>query len=252
MLKRLRYCVVAVALLFPIGPHKACAQQKQEAQQNPTTAITVTSNGAPQTQADHPAQKAPETHAGIEWSNWVLVAVGLLTFLAVWMQVKESAKATKAMRDSIRLQEAGVQQWIEVGYWKSEGQDTARGKGVQITAEITNPTSFPLMISNVVIRMECRTHRLGTSTWIRGDYYLLPKNPLTATFHFRFTDTGQDQEFQNRRLHFDIEGSLSYVDALKNQKTQMLEGVLTCSPKRTYLTPGPRAMEPKNSDQYPN
>ncbi len=252
MLKRLRYCSFAVALLLPVGPHKACAQQKPDAQQNPAAAIAVTSNRSGQTQADHPAQKAPEPHTGIEWSNWALVGVGLLTFLAVWMQVRESARATRAMRDSIRLQEAGAQQWIEVGNWKSEGQDTARGKGVQITAEITNPTSFPLMISNIQIRMGCRTYGLGTSTWIRGDYYLLPKNPLIATFHFWFTDIGQDQEFQNRRLHFDIKGSLSYIDALKNGKTQTLEGVLTCSSKRTYFTPGDGAMEPKDSDQPQN
>lgn len=63
------------------------------------------------TQSPAPIQNAPEaqgkpslgekTETPIEWANWALVAVGLLTFLAVWIQAREAARATKAVERNV-------------------------------------------------------------------------------------------------------------------------------------------------------
>jgi hypothetical protein len=152
------------------------------------------------------------------------------------------------MKRQMDIQEAEMQQWIEVGNWKAESENTARGKALRITVEIANPTSFPLTISQGQIRIAGRRQG-GTITWITGDYYLIPKSPLIVTFHFQITDIEHDELFQNGRMHFDVEGSLSYIDTLKNRKTQPVGGVLTCNSKRTSLTPSAGAMEPRDSDQ---
>lgn len=40
-----------------------------------------------------------------EWANWALVLVGGVTAYAVWIQARETAAATKAMRDSLPIQD---------------------------------------------------------------------------------------------------------------------------------------------------
>lgn len=45
----------------------------------------------------------------IDWPNWALVLVGTVTAYAVWIQARETAGATKAMRDSLPLQEKAAE-----------------------------------------------------------------------------------------------------------------------------------------------
>ncbi len=42
---------------------------------------------------------------GIDWATWALVLVGVVTAYAVWIQARETARATNAMRDSLPFQE---------------------------------------------------------------------------------------------------------------------------------------------------
>jgi hypothetical protein len=43
--------------------------------------------------------------AKVEWANWSLVVVGGVTAYAVWVQARETTAATKAMRDSLPIQD---------------------------------------------------------------------------------------------------------------------------------------------------
>lgn len=244
--------IIVVGAIIAMAVEQHHTREKYQAQsQADCIALSVSSEEKHSCAKEAQSRKdySPWWYVLVAWpegiTTWAIIATGLVI---AW-QSNETRNAAQASWMSIRLQEAGMQQWIEVGNWKSESAVTARGKSVRITVEIANPTSFPLMISDGHIRLAIRKQRLGTSTWITGDYYLFPKTLLTAGFYFQFTDIEQDREFQNRRMHFDVEGSLSYVDALKNRKTQVVGGVLTCSPKRTYLTPSAGAMEPRDSVQ---
>ena len=60
------------------------------------------------------------------------------TLYAIWRQVKESAAATKAMRESIRIQEAGMQQWIDV-----------ETRGMETSAKWVRPVSFRLQFEAI-------------------------------------------------------------------------------------------------------
>ena len=45
-------------------------------------------------------QEAPKWYRTIEWANWALVFVGVLTGYAVWRQTKQTALAAKATREA--------------------------------------------------------------------------------------------------------------------------------------------------------
>ena len=245
--------------------HATTSTAAQDHQSVPPTGTVVDpSIAAPQTNAKSAnAKHAPEEEPFPRFirPEWVIVYItaiyafiSALMLLAIKRQAEWMKTQTEHMGEQVGLikrqmgiQEAEMQQWIEVGNWKAERESTARGKGLRITVEIANPTSFPLMISQGQIRVASR--RGGTNTWITGDYYLIPKSPLIVTFHFQITDIEHDQEFQNGRMDFNVEGSLSYVDTLKNRNTQPVGGVLTCNSKRTHLTPRAGAMEQWDSDQ---
>lgn len=104
MLKRWLVAAFSLALLFAVCPNKCSAQQKQKGQSVPESSPAIVDNSIRQYDQNRPGKESPEPHAGIEWSNWAVVLVGCITAWAVFRQVQESAEATEAMRDSIRLQ----------------------------------------------------------------------------------------------------------------------------------------------------
>jgi len=68
-----------------------------------------------------------------------------LDLYSVWRQVRESAKATQAMRDSIRLQESGMIQWLELEKWRSKTVrqvDYPENVFLRIEVDIVNKSQF--------------------------------------------------------------------------------------------------------------
>lgn len=104
-------CTILATLAISISchPNDGCAQNKRDPQPVPQPPVTIVDNSTRQTQTDAPTQKTPESHAGIEWVQWALVLIGAFSFFAVWKQARESSKATKAMRDSVLLQQKELQ-----------------------------------------------------------------------------------------------------------------------------------------------
>jgi hypothetical protein len=100
--------IVAVVVFVTIGslgkPQDHGDAPNPEGTASPPKPITLMDNSGHTTQSE----KTPKAGTPIEWANWALVVVGLLTFIAVWKQIKESAAATQAMRDSLPLQKAAA------------------------------------------------------------------------------------------------------------------------------------------------
>jgi hypothetical protein len=131
MLKRLVIAAFGIAFLSAISPNGQAREQKEKGQSVPEPSITIVDNSIRQNDQSRPDPKSPEPHAGIKWGDaatWALVLIGGITAWAVWIQAKESANATKTMRDSIQGQERAVQTtinaerpWLSVQFKKSVG-----------------------------------------------------------------------------------------------------------------------------------
>jgi hypothetical protein len=106
MVKKL--AIFGAGMLFLAGvmagqPNQTANRKKQQAE---TASVAMRIQKSP---PDHQSQAYPDPpkwYAPLKRPEWWLVAAAFLTLYAVCRQVRESANATKAMRDSIRLQEA--------------------------------------------------------------------------------------------------------------------------------------------------
>ena len=67
------------------------------------------SNPVRSDQAACPGDKPPESRAGIEWSNWALVIIGAVTFLAILYQSKKTAVAAEATQASAAATEIAAE-----------------------------------------------------------------------------------------------------------------------------------------------
>lgn len=147
---------VAIALVFfaAISAGYACAQDQNDGQKrDPTVAVAPQKPSASENQSAA-AKEPPAPHAAIEWSNWALVFVGLITFVVISVQARESSKATKAMRDSIRVQEVQYRQWVEVDSWRNQSRDkNPSGSEAELILgfDVKNTTSFPLTLKRLSV-----------------------------------------------------------------------------------------------------
>jgi hypothetical protein len=198
MLKTLAL-VFGIALLFANGPNKQAAKQDKDAGDVPAPSTTIVDNSIRQDDQKRPAERAPESHAGIEWSNWMLVLIAGVTGWAIWRQASESTNATKAMRRSIEVQEAEFFQWVDIGEWKVEKNpdihwvrvnDKIQHSGplkVRISFPLLNNTTRPLSVNSVQIVLEIGSEKtlrkfvLGENMQVppRGEYSVVIDTTLT-------------------------------------------------------------------------
>jgi len=103
--------VLIIAAVFSVvfatsGKPQSQKQHRYNRKQSQSNSpVTFIDNSSHITQADQAKEKPPKAEVAIEWANWALVCVGLITFYAVWRQAKAANEATQAMRDSIPLQQ---------------------------------------------------------------------------------------------------------------------------------------------------
>jgi hypothetical protein len=231
MLKRLAILSIAfLAIPASVSPQNSSRDRQDKGQAPPPPSVTIEDNSSRQTQADCPTQKSPESHAGVEWSNWALVFVGAITFIAVGIQANESRRATKAMRDSIRLQERAMEQWVVLDNWKCEIH-TAHGMHiVSISVELINQTDFPLVLKSG--ELEFKNPMLGAPNafmWGAGqDTFLPPKIPYVIPAAVSITGD-QAQAFSiDKFVPIRVAGMFLHIGALKRLTPQEVLGTLLC------------------------
>jgi hypothetical protein len=78
-LKRLAIFGAILAGFLASGhPQNDSGKQQPGSQSGPSPSVPIVESSTPQAKTNSTAQKPPEPHAGIEWSNWALVLVGAL------------------------------------------------------------------------------------------------------------------------------------------------------------------------------
>ncbi len=236
MLKRLPILAIAAlvtVLALAAQPDKAAAHNQQPANQQPMATISAAPNqdcaAAHQAKAD---PDPPKFYTAIKRPEWWLVGAAFLTLYAIWRQVKESAAATKAMRESIRIQEAGMQQWIDV-----------ETRGMETSAKWVRPVSFRLQFEAInntpwlltIQRIET-TYAVWCDKW--ETFTVSHLVPLPPSRNGGNSGYAFFLEVDSMNSLPTISGKITFKDCLGNTRIQPFGGLYECGPDHfEYLKP---------------
>lgn len=232
MLKSLVIATVSLAFLFANGPNKQAAKHEEGTSNIPAPPVTIVDNSVRQNDQNRSGREAPESHAGIEWSNWALVLIAGATGWAVWKQAKESANATKAMRESIELQEVQFRQWVEIGDWENATgylQPTVKQALIVVRCKVGNTTKFPLTLKAITIG------RNGKSDTFNPNILIPPNegHPTDIPVDIEIADL---QEYWRNGYKFGVSIDLVYEDVLRRDRSQHFLHMVYCGPTRCDAT----------------
>jgi hypothetical protein len=212
------------------SPNQGAADHKQEVvKQEPRDAssVTVVIENSPRSEpAERPEPKAP---VGDTTPQWVLVVVGIVTAGFICWQSWETRKSAKAMRDSTAIQQAQLVQWVGIEEW-SGGEDIWLYDEdkflhhLMFNFYIVNPTNYPIGLSRAdwVIGKQKDGIAINESTFPpRGRHSTIVEYQLT---HEEF------EVYSNGKLrYFEVEGSITFVDVSKVERTQHFAVTLNCA-----------------------
>jgi hypothetical protein len=164
---------------------------------------------------------------GIEWANWALVVVGIFSFVAIFVQAKETAKATEAMRESVDLQQRQLGQWVNTTDSNWEVQSSNRSPSatesvITISLGVINPTKMPLTLKAIksIAGQEAEERPLT--------HVLLPEEVYVLTI----SKSLNGQEFlqcKANRLNLEFSLTVDFIDNFGKAVTQTLEYTCICS-----------------------
>jgi hypothetical protein len=86
---------------------------------------------------------SPHWYTALERPEWWLFIAAVLTLCAIVYQSRESAKATKAMRDGIELQMESLRPRLLIGAHTSPFMDMIQGKKITVDIEFINTGEIP-------------------------------------------------------------------------------------------------------------
>jgi hypothetical protein len=233
------------ALSFAVGPNDHAAKHENNTSSTPETPVTIVDNSVRQYDQSSPDQKTPDTHTGIEWGNvadWALVIVGGLTGLAIWAQAREAKEATKAMQESMRLQEAGMPQWVDVESLGCYIQEPRAGKvdpfTINLRFQALNNTSYPFDIQKIVTKIGMWADQWEVFT-VQTNNTLAPQQK-SRTSHYGFFVPTQSitKEWFKSGTVVTINGEITFKSCLGKIQTDYFGGLYRCG----QIDDGPEGM----------
>jgi hypothetical protein len=234
----------ALALLIAFSAVIVSGQpnQRSNANQPPATgkdpsAITLVCNDCAQTHISEASANPPKWYTPLKRPEVWLVVVGFITCGLIWWQAKKTAEAAKATRDSVRLQEKAMAQWIDVTWRtdditkldKLENADGTPTKRMRIRADIVNKTNFPLTLTKGEITIISNFDGMVVPYIysLPRDYFLTPQLPYVVDIRIEVSD-GQYRALLEGLLPLGVEGAFSHSGVLDRLTTQPMKGMLVC------------------------
>lgn len=203
-----------------VQPKRNGDQTHAQADSRTQTPVVAVNNGSTEAKASDGEKKVPKWDASV-WANWALVAVGLITFWAIWWQAKKTAEATQAMQRSIALQKAQSEQWLVIQDWSNSRVVSSHGHPTQLLVgcNIVNPTNFPLRLTEYSVRADDQpyTHSIP--------HLLAPNVPFAIDFTINLTPAADDA-YQANFWFFWIHLNIRFTDVLRDNRSQEFTGKL--------------------------
>jgi hypothetical protein len=200
-------CIV-LGLAFIVAHHDEYAAlngANKTTDQNPTARAAESNEQQPQ---KNPTKSYWDTpggrifHHAFAWSEGTTIWAILLTLLAVSEQAHEAAKSTRAMRDSLKVQEAEFFQWLDMGDWEVEPLDEKRGgwsrcgtqiqghpgpMNFRISFQLANNTLRPLFIHYARINLEIGSEKSKKDFLVEEAIQVPPKSEYKVVIDTKFT-----------------------------------------------------------------
>jgi len=173
--------------------------------------------------------------------QWLLVTVGIATALAVIWQARE----TKA---SVKIQEAGLKQWIILKSWNSTAMSAPTWKTgiLDLTFFVSNETNFPLTVNRILVAYGNQPDPMEPAgVWedhvLTQDIFLAPRGQQPYEANFLFDITRDQAEIMTSdmvkyggigaEMHITVE----YTDVSGNKVPEVFQGFLFCSRQETVF-----------------
>ena len=207
-----------------------------------TTSIVIFENEKRDLPTKDNDQKPPAWSGTIEWSNWALAVVGVATVWAIWKQAKETAQATNAMRETVDLQKASMEQWVDIepGGTETPGVSNTKPFEFRPMFEAVNNTPFPLTIRKIITKVSLSANEWETFT-VAPYQILPPSNPDKKRSYPFFLDMTMPEipiGWEQHGTVITVNGELTFVDCLQRIRTQQFGGLYRCGPAAfEYLKP---------------
>jgi hypothetical protein len=167
--------------------------------------------------------------------EWWLCILGIPTLGFLAWQALESRRAAQAARDSIRLQEAHMQQWIDHTNWQRRyHKDGPTGHRLRVQFEIINPTGFPLTIPSGSVDFGLEGTKY--SFLLRKDCRLTPENSHLIWVDIYFTEIQNTNYWNGARLLISIKGNFDHIELTGKLMPQPLVGTFWISKKDNWTS----------------
>jgi hypothetical protein len=184
-----------------------------------------------QTVTTNVAENALHWYGRPEWWQVLVAAlgIGVISWQALEMrwatgEMRESTRAvkgqalimekqTKATEDLVSLQRVAMQQWVHADKWEADWRFSEKAEVIAtISFEIINPTSFPLIVSNVYMTA-------GQALSDHTDIFLVPKEG--HRFNYSINVFEPEPKYGETELRFDLAVFVYYQDAFKEAQLQV-------------------------------
>lgn len=251
MLKGLAILVLSL-FIFPMQTyaqtHKAQEASSSQKPTSPTPATPIPQAGTKLTEhpehvdADVRIVSTPEKDIydyvalGINFALGVVgfagIVIGIFTLRYLKRQATESANATKAMRESIELQELQFRQWVEIDDWSNVTgylQPTVKQAMIVIQFKIGNTTKFPLTLREIT------TKHKGTIQTIAPNTLIPPGDGHPVDIGVEL-DLNQLALYWKQECAFGMVIDVIYEDVLEKKRTQHFLYFVQCGPSRCDAT----------------
>ncbi len=150
-----------------------------------------------------------------------LVIVAAITAWYVARQARETAKATQSMHDSIELQKAGLNQWVEIEDWQGGAEiwkpdiEPEQPDHLMFEFAIVNPTDHP-------ITLKAAKWQIGGQPESIAPNCTLPpkgKHPTIASYDLTPEEMLPYAE-KKKALELEVSGFVDFDDILHNARSQ--------------------------------
>lgn len=190
--------------------------------QNPSQArIAARAEEQPNTQAQQANSYDPPQDALYRWYLRATIAGVVVALGGLWILRNQN----RNLANQIKVQSLALRQWVDTTNWRTRLPYPVRPRTLELIVDIVNPTNAP--ISLILIRITVSDGKTNATGFPRNTL-LLPNKPLT---YRAYIELGQEQ-FANliseNGLILQVEGSIIYIDSLKDEWEQRLRLMLAC------------------------
>lgn len=233
---------LAIGTIFFVAYKQHCAAEKYKAHREQYCAALMVSAEQKKACAEEGAgarDYLPWGYNLVAWpdgiTTWAIIFTGFVIAWQAW-----------ETRDSIRLQEAAMEQWVKIVNWSVLVRDLSAPIGgvVQVKFEIVNGSQFPLTMLNAQLVFS------GHTIYSTGDnVFMAPDTPYIASVQLPLT-TPEIAQYKSSILTMRITGYMSHVGRLKkNPITQGFTGFLVFGEGVDTYFREEISMIPKETDQ---